>query len=291
MNVRKFWFTNGDENTFHLTDPDKNWFLADPEGLGLTINYTSIKLTDSEFINYKDYELTSINGDLIFYASTREQKYQDYFDFLRFMSKTPIYLHYQTPNSDTSYRTLVQITGLEKTEIQQDGMLHCPMSLKRQTMWYSDVLNSLVATNTVMEGKEYPLHRPYSYGAIDTSNMVMWNNGMVDAPFTLHVEGNVTDMEFSLSQDNVVYGKGKILGTYDSVFIDSDDLNETIELMIGTSVIANAVNYQDLTVGSPNEIYVTFLKLKPGKSALNFTLGSAFDGQVTVEWRNAYLSV
>lgn len=290
MGYRKFWLENADGNYFYLTE-NSRWFLADPEGLGLKINYTSIKLSDSEYINYKDYDLGSIDGDLLFIGKTNEQKYADYFSFMRFMSRPPIYLHYQTPNNNKSYRTLVQITGLEKTQVGKDGVMHCPLSLKRLTLWFSDEMNYIIAGNDVENGKDYPLKRPYSYGAISYKNIVCLNNGMVEAPFTIEVIGEVTDMQYTLSQNGVIYGKGKINGTYDYIFINSDDLNEEIRLQLNGSVIPNAVNYQDLTVGTPNEVYVTFLKLRAGQSALNFTLGNNFDGTVRIGWRNAYLSV
>lgn len=288
---RKFWLENGIGNLFYLTEKQYNWFLADPDGLGLTINYSSIKLSDSEVITSKDYELMTVGGDLLFYAETNEQKYEDYFNFLRFVARTPIYLHYQTPNNTESYRTLVQLTNLEKTEVDEDGILHCPISFKRLSLWFGDTLNVIDVGNEIDNGKDYPLTRPYSYGAISYENMSILNNGMVEAPLLIEITGSVTDPVYSLSQDGVVYGRGKIIGTYDYVSIDSDDANENIILKVGDSTIANAVNYQDLTVGSPNEIYVTFLKARAGISTLRLNLPDGFEGRVRVTWRNAYLSV
>lgn len=291
MAYRKFWLENADGNLYHLTDPTKDWFLADPEGLGITINYTSVKLSNSEFINYKDYDLGSVEGELLFYGKTNAKKYDDYFNFLRFLSRTPIYLHYLTPNSATAYRTLVQLTGMEKSQVETDGILHCPISFKRQTLWFSDQLNTITVGGSIEDGKMYELYRPYSYGAISYRNINILNNGMIDAPFTFLIEGSVTDVTYSLSQYGEIFGRGKILGTYDRVYVDSDDLTERIELGLNGSNIPNAVNYQDLTVGSANEIFVTFLKLRAGMNNLNFALPDSFDGTIEVSWRNAYLSV
>ena len=91
--------------------------------------------------------------------------------------------------------------------------------------------------------------------------------------------------------DNEQYGAAKILGTYSYVRVDSDDTAEEIHLERNGSVIANAINYQDLTVGSPQQVYVTFLKIQPGTSTLMFDLGDDFDGCVRLTWSNAYVSV
>lgn len=291
MNVRKFWLENGDGAIYHLTDENKTHFLAEPSGLGLTIDYTSVKLSNSELITNKDYVLGSISGDLLFYANSRGDKYQEYFDFLTFMSKTPIIMHYQTPNSNESYRCLVQIIGLEKTEVQRDNILHCPVSFKMQTVWYTDRLNEITVTSKIENGKKYVLQRPYSYGVISFNNVIVNNTGNVETPFIFEVNGNTTDLTYTVSQDGVPYGRGKLLGSYDYIKVNSDDLDEDIVLKIGDSIIPNSVNYQDLTVGSPNQVYVTFIKLKIGHSTINFDLDDSFNGNVVVSWRNAYLSV
>ena len=201
------------------------------------------------------------------------------------------YAGFESISNDRGYKIARPLIYLTKTEIEEDGILHCPISLKRQTLWFSDTVNVIEASATVENGKEYPLQRPYAYGSIGYGNIQMLNDGMTEAPILIEVEGDVTDLQYSLAQDGEVYGRGKILGSYDYVSINSDDLNENITLKVDGSNIPNAVNYQDLTVGSPNEIYVTFLKLKSGVSTLRFTLGDGFDGKVRVSWRNAYLSV
>lgn len=291
MDVRKFWLTNNEDAIYHLTDPSTTHFLASPQGLGITIDYSSIKFSNSELINSKDYVLGTISGDLLFYSDTRGNKYQEYFDFLTFVSKSPIYLYYQTPNSDEAFRCLVQITGLEKTEVDLDSILHCPVAFKMQTVWYSQHENIRTVTSEIENGKKYILHRPYAYGASSYNNVNITNYGNIETSFIFEVDGATTDLEYSISQNGEVYGRGKILGTYDYIKVDSDDLNEEIVLVNGTSTIPNAVNYQDLTVGSPNKIYITFLKLKTGTSRINFGVHDGFDGTITVRWRNAYLSV
>lgn len=293
INVRNLWLTNSDEEKYELTDQkDRQVFLANPSGLGLRINYSTTRIGDNEKITSKIYEILPVDGELLFYNNSLDVIYENYFTFLQFISKSPIYLHYKTPNSNESYRTLCEVESLGKTEVDKDGAMHCPITFKRLTHWYSDREIVYIATNDIESGgKEYPLIRPYSYGLLSPRNIPITNDSIMETPFKFEIDGEVTDLQYSVSQNGEVYGRGKLIGSYDYVMVNSDELEENIVLKIDDSIIPNAFNYQDLTVGSPNKIYVTFLHFKPGNSILNFSLGNDFNGKVKVSWRKKYLSV
>ncbi len=293
--MRNFWLTNADDNRFLLKGENiQNTisFLNSPNGLGYSVDISTVKLGNTDMILSEVYNLGNVGGDVLFIGETREV-YQQYQDFLSFLSRKPITLHYLPPNTNDSYQCLVRVVVLEKTEVShEDGIMHCPIQLYRQGMWYNDTPNILDASNEISEGKTYPLTRPYSYGAVSLENIQLVNSGMTDTSIKVEIFGNCTDPSWTLYDDeNIQYGACKILGTYDYVRVDSDDLNEEIYLERGGSVIANAINYQDLTVGSPQSVFVTFLKLNPGTSTLRFDLSDEFSGYVRITWRNAYVSV
>lgn len=293
--VRNFWLTNAEDNTYELLGPNVNntiTFLYEPEGLGYSVDLSTIKLGNTNIIMSEQYNLGTFAGDLVFFGTVAEV-YQQYQNLLSFLSKRPITLHYLPPNTDTGYRCLVRVTSVEKTEVNyEDSCLHCPIQMFRQGMWYQDEPNELVVYNDTEDGKKYPLDRPYSYGALSLQNIQLTNVGMADTGIKVEIFGSVTNPEWSLfNNDGVQYGAAKILGSYDYVRVDSDDMSEEVYLELGGSSIANAINYQDLTVGSPQQIYVTFLKLRPGRNTLMFDLGDSFDGYVRLTWSNAYVSV
>ena len=295
MKVRDFWLTNADDQTFKLKGNNVSntvSFLHEPEGLGFSVALTTAKLGNTDIILSEQYQLGSVSGDLIFIGSLPDV-YQQYQNLLTFLARKPITLHYLPPNTNDSYRCLVRVVSLDKSEVSyEDGCLHCPIQFYRQGMWFNDTPNVLDATNEITDGKSYPLDRPYSYGAVGLENIQLTNAGMTDTSLKVEIFGSVTDPEWSLFDEyNVQYGAAKILGTYTYVRVDSDDIDEEIHLERSGSVIANAINYQDLTVGSPQQVYVTFLKLKPGTSTLMFSLGDNFDGTVRLTWSNAYVSV
>lgn len=289
--VREFWLVNSRGTRYSLHDVKT--FLNEPEGLGYGVDLDVLQIGNSKMILSEEYNLGSVSGELLFMGS-RNEVYDQYFRFAQFLYFRPITLHYRTPDKTASFYCQVRVTSLEKTEVDNDDrMLHCPITMYRQTMWYNDIENVVEARNIIIEGKQYPLYRPYHYGAVSTSNIEIYNAGIADAPMLIEVVGRATDVTWNLyTPENVRYGAGKILGEYDSITVNSDDLNESIELVRDGSVIPNAVNYQDLTVGSPQEVYVTFLKLRPGTSRMTFNFGEGeFDGYVRITWRNAYVTV
>lgn len=289
MKVREFWLTNANGIKYSLNQ--KKTFAYEPEGLGYAVDVNVVRLGFSNLITSESYNLPSFTSELVF-ISDRLTAYQHYKEFVSFLSKRPITLHYMPPNSNESYQCACRVTELTKTEYLTDNYMSCPITIYRQSMWYDDKEHIIDAYNTQEEGKQYPLKRPYHYGIVSTQNISIYNDGMVDAPMKVEVFGESTDPMLSVFDDqNNKYGAAKIIGTYDYVAINSDDIEEGITLERNGSTIPNAVNYQDLTVGDPRSVYVTFLKLKPGQSTLVFSLDNSFSGYVRITWRNAYVTV
>lgn len=291
MSVREFWLTNADGTKFSLM-PHTN-FLYEPQGLGYGVSLTTTKLGNTDVILSEMYNLGSVEGELLFMDNALGSKYQRYQEFLQFLSRKPIQLHYLPPNATDAYYCAIRVVSVEKTEVNhEDNVLHCPIQMYRQTMWFNETPTVMEVGNTVTDGKSYPLDRPYAYGQNSLSNIALYNSGMADAAMKLEIVGSCTNPQWELYDDeSVQYGACKITGTYDYVMINSDESNETIYLERGGSVIPNAANYQDLTVGSPQQVYVTFLKLKPGSSRLVFIPDENFSGYVRITWRNSYVSV
>ena len=162
----------------------------------------------------------------------------------------------------------------------------------RQTLWYTDDINTVVVVGGSDKGKQYELQRPYHYGGLSTSNIQLYNSGVNDTPMLIEIDGRCTDPLLSLyDNEKNLYGRSKILGTYDYVAINSDDLEEEITLIYNGGSIPNAVNFQDLSVGDPRKVFVTFLKMRPGQNTLVTNLPDGFDGRVIITWRNAYVAV
>ena len=120
----------------------------------------------------------------------------------------------------------------------------------------------------------------------------MNNNGTDDVGFILTVDGEAQNMQFTLSQNGVVYGVCKLTGTYDFIQVDSVERTESIYLESGGTSISNPEQYQDFSVAN-NQTYLTWIKLKVGESVFSFTCGNidTFDGTVTLSFKESYVSV
>lgn len=291
---RKFWLANALNEKYDLTTKLKSAFLHEPEGFGFTKTFSSIRVGNSELVTTQQYTLTDIKGELLFWYGSNGDKYQEYFDFIQFCKYKPITFHYQTPNDLSSYHCDVIFTIAEKGEIDEvDGMLHVPVTFHRLTEWLTDEDIIYTMDNTpIGDGKKYDLTYDYSYAGTNLSNTIITNNGTDDVGFVLIVDGEVQNMQFTLTQGGEVYGICKINGTYDYVMVDSIERTESIYLESGGSVITNPEQYQDFTVRN-GASYLTWTKLKVGQTLFNFTCGNidTFDGTVTLKFANSYATV
>lgn len=293
MNVREFWLVNSKGKELKLTDKGQPIFLREPTGLGFSSSFETVTFGMHDKVETYQFNFEPITGELVFFGSDIKQIYQNYFEFMQFIAYSPLHFYYRPPNMMDSFFCTVRIAKVEKTEIKEDvRALTCPIEFKRETFWELGTPKELNLKNTTTGGsKSYPLTRPYRYGRKTLSNITIINNSVCSSPFSIEVIGKCTNLQYSLfDEDFSQYGAGKILGTYDYFYINSDDLNEQLILKNGDEIIENAFNMQDLTVGNEN-FEVTFLKLKSGKSYLRINAGNDFDGKVIVKWSDYYVSL
>lgn len=291
---RIFSLVNGNNATWTFTDPKTKVFATNPSGLGFATDASFLRLGDDQLLTYEQYSMEAKSFDVIFYDDTLAQIYKRYNDFIKFLSYKDIYLLYQTPASSTSYRMKVQVSSLGKTEVSSDNSaLTCPLTLTPMTFWEDNIKNTIEVTNDAgTGGKSYPLERPYYYAATSASNIQIESIGTINAPVEITIQGTATNPQYSLfdENDNLI-GIGRFVGTFDSVYVNSDEAEENIVLTRNGVALDNPYNYQDLTIGQPDESYLTFIKLQSGVNKIAFTLDAGFDGSVKVEWRNRYVSV
>ena len=290
---RKFKLVNGAGEEFKLTEPANKVFGDNPQGLGYSKTMQTLRLGNDNLIPYQIFNLDQIQFDLLFYDTSLSDKYQKYNDFVSFLSHKPLYLHYQRPNSFTWYRRRVETVSLTKTQVEHETRyMKCVFTLLPLSFWEDDISNVIETGNQIENGKVYPIIYPIMYGNTGLSNIPMTSNGMLDAPIELTINGSVTNPQWILyDEDDNIYGRGKLIGTFDSVYVNSDEADEQMILERGGLILDNPMSFQDLTVGSPNQIYITFMKLQTGRSKLRFIVDGGFSGTVKIEWRNRYVTV
>lgn len=292
MDYRKFWLINTLGNRYDFTE-NIDIFLNAPTGLGFKRNFTSITVGNSELVTSQQFQLTDVQGELLFMQDTNGSKYEAYQKFIQFAKFKPLELHYQTPNNLSSYHCDIIFTQIDKSETGQDGILRCPITFHRLTEWLTDQDETYIFDNNPLdEGKYHDLVYDYHYAGTNLSNSVIINNGTDDVGFILEVVGEVENPQFSLTQGGEVYGVCKINGTYDYVQIDSVERTESIYLEQNGSVVTNPEQYQDFTIAN-GQSYLTWCKFKVGETIFNFTCGNieTFDGKVIVKFKKSYATV
>ena len=294
MGFRKLWLINALGNKYEFTNQNSRIFLDSPEGLGFTRVYSSTRLGNVEVIDTTQFEMIDVGGDLLFHEATADESYQRYNEFIQFIKYKPLELHYQTPNSLEDYFCKILITSVEKSQVSSsDSVLHCPITMHRLTQWLTtnDYVVELKKLPTE-DGKFYELERPYYYAGNTLQNVSLTNSGTDAVGFTFQIDGEVTNPQFTMSQNGEVYGVCKLNGTFDFVRVNSVDDEEEIYLENDGSSLANPSAYQDLTT-TDGESYITFIKLAVGENIFNFTCGNidTFDGTITIRFKNSYVSV
>lgn len=292
MAIRKFWLINSLNKRYDFTLKEKKQFLYNPQGLGFTKTLNTITLGDSVIKTSEQVEMPAITGDVLFY-DTVEKAYQDYMDFMNFISFTPLKLYYQPPNTLSSYYIDCEITSVEKGEYNTNGCLQCPISIYGTTLWLDSKETTIIITNALTDvGKHYELIRDYHYAGSTLSNISITSNGHRPTGFVFEIFGDVTNPILNATKDDITYGKIKLNGSFDYVKIDSNDKTENIYLEKDGNVIANAYNYQDLSIadGIAN---ITFFNLEVGESILSFLCDKVdnFDGYLKFTWNDKRISI
>lgn len=291
---RKYWLINSLGERYDLTNNKLFHFLNQPEGLGFERQYTSEKVGNSEIITSQSFNLTDISGEIVFYNNTNGLIYQDYQDFIQFAKYKPLELHLLTPNSlDDYYCEVLFIIANKKDTNYEDNANHVGVTFHRLTQWLtSNDYNITLRKETSVDGKYYPLVRPYHYSGTTLSNTPIVNNGTDDIGFIFTIDGYVQNPVFTLTQAGEQYGIFKLNGSFDYVQINSVEQIDSLYLENNGSVIANPERYQDFSIAN-GQAYLTWCKFRVGESIFNFTCGNidTFNGTINISFKNSFVTV
>lgn len=270
MSYRKFWMSNGQGTQVYFTR-DCNIFLSNPTGLGYTNTVTTNQYANALNVITTEQNFATVGGELLFMSDDNKDKYEQYNDFVEFLSHEPLTFYYQLPNTNEDvYSMDVAVGSLDKTETKNDDILRCTFSLMGLSRWQGTevTVNGTGDTYTIAN----PSHMPIG--------------------FEITITGSLVNPYFTLSQDGDVYGEAKFDSStaFDSIYVNSRDGKQEVVLEQGGSVIANPLGYQDLSI-SNGSIYVTFVKLARGTSTLTIGGDSGAVTSVEIKYIPLYRSV
>lgn len=283
MKVRKFWITNGNNQTIQFTDGISKIFLNNPTGLGMSNSITTLNYNEKMNVISNVQEFSSVGGEMLFYDYANKDKYEAYNDFITFLSFKPLTFFYQIPSEPAkTYSIDVDIMSIDKTEVKKDDLLKCNFQLQTLSRWKGEKVT--VAGN----GSQFEII----------------NDGHMPVGFEITINnfesqyGYVSNPSFTLEQDGAVYGIAKFIykytgtpTTFSEVYINSNDGEQDIVLKNGITTLPNPLSYQDLSA-SNGRVYVTFMKLARGTSTLKiYSDDNVQVADVLVEFTPLYRSV
>lgn len=91
-------------------------------------------------LNKSDYQQTPVSGTMCFVGTDKKTPYAQYREFYSFIDSTPLQLLYY-PNglNTTEYRKRIRVSKLDKSEINEYGVLDCDIEFIPYTPWYKIV--------------------------------------------------------------------------------------------------------------------------------------------------------
>ncbi len=277
--IRRFILYNSKNQSWTFTDTDFKCFLSSPQGLGLNRNVVTTRYGYAQELSDIVETFPTPSGELKFYDTANESRYEKYNQFCRFIANEPLYLEYILPTTGSeaskTFRIKCVVSSLGKTESEENGVLSCPI----QFCGLSFYEGMAIAMNGASTGT--------------TVSLSLTNDS--DFPVGVHFIASGTDMmnpSLTFTQDNEVYGEAKFIDSngFSEVTIDSNDSRQRLELKQGGSVVANPLSYQDLSI-SNGSIYVTFVKLARGTSRLKYSVDSGSISSVGASFTPLYRSV
>lgn len=279
INVRQFTLQNGDGDIWKLTSKNSEIFLNEPTNLGYTKVLGLRRIGNVEKVESEKYSMPQPKGTLIFYKGSNSDKYEDYFDFVRFISKKPLKLWYRPVNDDeATFYIPVEDVSLDKKEIDRDGILRCSISFYGLGLWRSTQINEETTDQYI----------------------TVQNNGDTQTGIEISVQrengGLFTYPKIQFYQNNEIYGELAIntaLVGLTKIVLNTKDGEQSIKLYIGSALLPNPFAYIDFSRADGVKQF-PFPKLKQGLTEIRFTyFGSTLlrDRTYIVNYDEEYISV
>lgn len=267
MSYRLFDLINSKGEMWHFTDHDFRVFLNEPENLGFKRTFTLTRYGNSQVIDETEEEFPTPRGEIIFLDSLNEDRYIKYDNFVRFVSYEPLQFVYTAPGMG-SFTLDCVVNSLEKTESELENYMSCPVEFQGLGFWKGTQIERNITDSTFS----------------------LENTGDFPCGFEITLTGTVTNPYFKLYQDDELYGEARFVGTFDGVYVDSNDGKQTVALSQNGDVVPNSIAYQDLTI-SNGSIYVTFMKIPRGNSSMEVGADSGSVTNTNIRYTPIYRSI
>ena len=225
--VREFKLINEKGQEYSLINIYNYCLLTDPSGLGYSYTTEYEQLGNTFVTNLRKFEQGQISGIANFKYYDNYKKLVDFIESsesLKFAYKIP----YQ--NGEKEYFKDVQIQSITKTQKQIDGILKETITFDCLSLWYEE--NTITYTvEALTDEMRWDFKWDSSFSDYNSRNLQYINQGHIEAPIYVEIDGNVVNPKIELYIEGQLYQTVEITTTiaqYEKLIYDTRENQFTI---------------------------------------------------------------
>lgn len=223
--VRQFRLVNEKGQEFSLMDIYNYCFMSEPSGLGYSYNTSYQQVGNSFFEQLKTLQQGKIDGTANFIDYDNFRSFVDYIE-----NSESLKIGYKPPYKNISnkeYFRNINIQTADKTEIDSDGILRCPVTFDCLSLWYE---KQKATYSTSAEENEIRWDFKWDSKFVNYNNRTFQyvNNGHVSAPIIVSVKGPVKNPKLTLKVEGKTYQEVTVnveLQEYESFLYSTQENN------------------------------------------------------------------
>lgn len=204
--ITQFALINEYGQSYPLNDLRTGLF-TNPKGMGYELDCDYTLVGNAWVRNYKSDKQTNISGTIV-YATPEPYKAQ--VDLLKFIRMSKNLKLSRTTAAGTYYKD-VDIIKYGLTRVKKRA-LSCDVTMEQKTLWYAENSTNYMINTTDSSAMRYPYTFPSTFkGSVDGS-IDIYNDGSVEAPFTVSFTGAIVNPSLVLTQDEEEIARIDIIG-------------------------------------------------------------------------------
>lgn len=282
MDVRTFKLYNSKGSELDLMS--KSHFLSSPSGLGYSRNNTFRQVGERFILVSSKQNQGTIEGTIILAPS---DIYKNYQELVSFLSYSPLQIKYTPYTGGGDYFRDVVVSKLEKTEIDKNGYMSCPISFQCITPWYRKYYSA--SGNSSSGGLAWIWEVTFDTGFSSGQDMVIEfdSDSRLDSPCKVSIHGPIANPRWEHRVNGSLVGQGKINTTvpagYNLIISNLQGSDIGIYATNGT-LIRSVYGLADFTKDR-------FITIKNGRNAIRFYGDNSEVVPIRAEGRLYYESV
>ena len=281
---RTFTLRNEKGQEYPLSSPDfqRYGFLTEPDGLGINIKNTYVKLGETFLRTESVIQQGEFEGKMLFPSYP---VYREFANFI-FTSET-LTLLYVYEGSNGVYHRRCDFVDIDKGEMNEYGILECKVEFELDTLYYfENPIDYYVIASEI--DRRYTIPYPNRYVDFNALSLVIDNDGHIPASFACTIWGYIEYPTIIITDtnDNELYNIKfpKILQQGERIEYSSRDGEARIQFIDSSGAVTNLL--PSLSILQNN-----FVRIPIGQYKLSFEGDTAVTNQITYAVYKYYKAV